>query len=214
MVFPKSAFSASMFFALVFLWASSATSQTTPIQPVQSEFQIVGGFSVGNIHLFGYSDNRQIYPFGVEYDRRVRGSLAGLRLDYVAELLPVVLLNEPAQYKVDGTALTTARQIQYGAGFTPIGARILWRKPGQLQPYLIGKGGILYFRNRVLSTEGTHLQFSAEFGAGVEKAISNRIGFRVAYNDFHFSNGDIGRHNPGIDLMEMQAGLTLRLSRR
>jgi hypothetical protein len=66
----------------------------------------------------------------------------------------------------------------------------------------------------VLSSEGTHLQFSAEFGTGIQKALTNRIGFRLAYNDFHFSNGNIGRHNPGIDFMQAQAGLTWRLGGR
>jgi hypothetical protein len=183
------------------------------LAPVKSEIQIEGGGSVGNVRFFGYAADRRILPFGFEYDRHSFGGFIGCKVDYVAELLPVVLVNEPAKYGVDGTALTSARQWQYGAGFSPLGARMMWRRPGQIQPYLIGKGGAMYFKNRVLSTEGTHMQFSAEYGVGAEKLVNDKMGFRLAYNDFHFSNGDIGRHNPGIDFMELQAGLTLRLWR-
>jgi Lipid A 3-O-deacylase (PagL) len=203
-------------FAVLFaVWAPSATSQPErgPVA-VKSELQLVGGFSVGNIHLFGYADDRQIYPFGLEYDRHSFGGLIGSKVDYVAEFLPVVLVNEPAKYGTDGHALTTDRKIQYGIGLTPVGARMMWRKPGQIQPYLIGKGGVLYFTDRILSSEGSHVQFSGQFGVGIQKALSNRFGYRLAYNDFHFSNGDIARHNPGIDFMEIQAGLTFRLMRR
>lgn len=212
MLSKRTVFSVLGLAALVAAGTRLASPQAAPpVDPVTSEIQIVGGYSVGNLHLFGFSDNRHILPLGAEYDHRLRDGVIGSRLDYVAEFLPVVLLNEPAKYALNGKALTTERRQQYGAGASPAGLRLMWRKPGQYQPYLIAKGGVLYFKDRVLSTEGTHLQWSAEFSAGLEKAISRRFGYRIAYNDFHFSNGDIGRHNPGIDLMEISAGLTVRL---
>jgi opacity protein-like surface antigen len=201
--------------AISFLLAPSCQSQpeSSPA-PVKTEIQIEGGTSVGNFHLFGYSDNRRLTPFGVEYDTHIWGGWLGSKVDYVGELLPVVLLDEPAKYDTSGHAIGTGRQIQYGAGISPIGVRMMWRNTGQFQPYLIGKGGVLYFENRVLSTEGTHMQFSSEFGGGIEKAVTSRIGYRLSYNDFHFSNGDIGRHNPGIDFMYINAALTIRFAKR
>jgi hypothetical protein len=163
--------------ALFVLWTPSASAQTEGgPELVKSEFQFEGGFSVGNIHLFGYSDNRQVYPFGVEFDHRYFPGLGVLHLDYVAEVLPAVLLNEPAQYDVHGHALTTDRKIVYGFGASPVGWRLMFRKPGTIQPYLIGKGGVLYFADRVLSTEGTQVQWSAQFGAGIQRAVTNRMG--------------------------------------
>lgn len=201
--------------ALLILWTPSATSQPEGgPAPAKNEFQAVGGFSVGNLHLFGVSDDRQVYPFGVEFDHKYFPGLGWAHLEYVAEFLPVVLLNEPAEYDIKGHALTSDRKLVYGVGATPIGWRIMFRKPGKIQPYLIGKGGVLYFTDRVLSTEGTHVQWNAQYGLGFQKDVSNRMGFRLAYNDFHFSNGNIGRHNPGIDLMEIQMGVTFRLANR
>lgn len=176
----------------------------------ETELTLEGASSFGNIHLFAAGDDRRINPIGVEYDRHSWGGLLTARVDYVAELLPVVLLNEPAKYDIYGRALTSARQTQYGAGFSPVGVRLLWRRNRAFKPYLIGKGGIVYFENRVLSTEGSHLNFTAQFGAGVEQTLSPRFQLRLGVGDFHMSNGDIVAHNPGIDMMTVSAGLSYR----
>jgi opacity protein-like surface antigen len=182
-------------------------------RPVESEVAVVGGRSVGNIHLFAYAEDRRINPIGLEYDRHSWGGLLTARVDYVAEILPALLLNEPARYGADGKALTTARQTQYGVGISPVGVRLLWRRNKSFKPYLVGKGGIAYFENRVLSTQGTHLNFSAQFGAGVEERLTRRLEMRLGYSDFHLSNGDTGARNPGIDFMYLNCGLAYRLGR-
>jgi Lipid A 3-O-deacylase (PagL) len=181
--------------------------------PANIEIQVEGGESVGNFHLFAFAENRRLRPFGIEYDRQIFGRLFGAEFDYVGEVLPLVLMNEPARYGENSLALTTDRQEQYGAAISPTGFRLIWRKRGQIQPYWNAKGGFLYFKNRVLSTEGTHLNFSAEFSLGVEKALTSRLGFRAGYSDFHVSNGNIARKNPGIDFMYFNAGLTYQLGK-
>ena len=196
--------------------ASAAWSQSEDCEgpgPVKSEIQIEYGESVGNFHLFAYAENRKIHVFGFEYDRHCFGRLFKADFNYIGEVLPLVLIDEPAKYGADGRALTFARQEQYGAGFTPFGLRLLWRRPGRFQPCFNAKGGFLFFQNRVLSSEGTRMNFSAEFSLGIERAITHRVGFRAGYSDFHVSNGNIGRHNPGIDFMDFNSALTLRFDR-
>lgn len=198
-----------------FAAGSIARSQEPPAarSPAHTDIQIESGYSVGNFHLFAYSDNRHILPIGVELNRRIFGHLFRAKLDYVGEVLPVVLLNEPAKYGADGRALTLARKWQYGAGLAPVGFHMIWRKRGLFQPYGIAKGDLFYFQNRVLSTEGTHLQFGSEIGLGVEKALTKRLGFRAGFSDFHLSNGNIGKRNPGIDFMYFSGTLTCRLGK-
>lgn len=179
--------------------------------PVESQIVAEGGSSVGNIHVFAFASDRRIAPLGLEYDRHSWGSFLTARVDYVAEVLPVVLLNEPAQYGADSIALTTARQVKYGFGFSPAGVRLLWRRHAALRPYLIGKGGLLFFPDPVLSPLDGHLSFSAQFGGGVEETLTRRISLRLGYSDFHFSNGGIATRNPGIDFMYFNAGLCFRL---
>src|SRR5579863_602525 len=107
--------------------------------PVESQIVVEGGSSVGNIHVFAFADDRRIAPLGVEYDRHSWGSFLTARVDYVAEVLPMVLLNEPAKYGADSIALTTDRQVKYGFGFSPVGVRLLWRRHAAFGPYLLGK---------------------------------------------------------------------------
>jgi opacity protein-like surface antigen len=186
---------------------------SAPKRSPESEIAFIGGNSVGNVHYFAFADNRRISAFGVEYDRHSFGRLLGSQFDYVAELLPVVLLNEPAQYDVNSLALTKARQIKYGANFAPVGLRMMWRENRSLKLYAVGKGGFMYFKDRVLSSESTKLNFSVQFGVGVEKTLSPRLGLRLGYSDLHFSNGNIARKNPGIDLMYFNAGLAYHFKR-
>lgn len=119
----------------------------------------------------------------------------------------------PAKYGADGHPLTSERQWQYGAGVSPIGFRMIWRRRGGFQLYGIAKGDIFYFHNRVLSTQSTHLQFGSDIGLGVEKAVNARLGFRAGFTDFHVSNGNIGRRNPGIDFMYFTGGVSWRLGK-
>jgi Lipid A 3-O-deacylase (PagL) len=201
----------------VFLLMQTAgwSQQTeTPLKHrAESQVVIEGGSSVGNIHVFAYADNRRVMPFGLEYDRHSWGGLLGARVDYVAEVLPVVLLDEPASYGADSKALTTARQLEYGFGFSPIGVRLLWRRGKCWRPYLMGKGGILVFTHPVLSPGASRLNYNAQFGAGMEKRLTPRIDLRLGYTDFHFSNGDTSQRNPGIDFMYLNAGVVFHLVR-
>ena len=190
---------------------AGAQSRTPEQKPApEAEIAVEGGSSVGNIHVFAYADGRRINPFGVEYDRHSWGGLLGARVDYVAEFLPVVLLNEPAIYGADSRALTTARRTCYGFGLSPVGVRLLWRRNRNFKPYLIGKGGLLYFDNHVLSAAASKLNFSAQFGGGVQTALRPGMDLRLGYTDFHFSNGDDSARNPGIDFMYLNAGLVFR----
>lgn len=181
-----------------------------PKRTPDPQITLEGGSSIGNVHVFAYAEGRRINPIGMEYGRHSWGGLLGARVDYVAEFLPVVLLNEPAVYGADSRALTTARQTHYGVGFSPVGVRLLWRRNGNLKPYLIGKGGLLYFRSHVLSPEASKLNFSAQFGGGLQTALSRGMELRLGCTDFHFSNGDISARNPGIDFMYLNAGLVFR----
>jgi opacity protein-like surface antigen len=185
-------------------------AQSNP-SPVESEISFVGGGSLGHVNLFAYADQRQLDLFGVQYARHSWGSLVTARVDYIAEVLPVVLLNEPKEYGTDSRALTKQRKWVYGAAIAPVGARLLWRRNKRWKPYLIGDGGVLYFKDRVLSTRGTHLNFSAEFGAGVQFRLYPRTQLRLGYSLYHFSNGDIARSNPGLDSNLIYMGLSFDL---
>ncbi len=196
-------------------FASAQAASPAGKRPIESEIAIVSGGSFGAIHVFAFAGDRRINTIGFEYDRNSWGKFLNARVDYVGEILPVVLLDEPAHYGLDSRPLpgTTGRQEQFGAGISPIGVRLRWKPFHSWQPYLVGKGGVLYYENRVLSPLATHMNFSAQFGGGVQRPISPRLNFRFGYSDFHFSNGDITARNPGIDFMYFNAGLSYKLGK-
>lgn len=206
-----------IFIALILLPTilSAQTASPTAKSPVTSEIAITSGGSFGAIHVFAYAGDRRINTIGLEYDRNSWGKFLNARVDYAGEILPVVLLDEPAHYGKDSRPLpgTTGRQEQYGAGIFPIGVRLRWKPYRSWQPYLVGKGGILYYQNRVLSPLASRLNYSAQFGGGVERPVSRRLNLRLGYSDFHFSNGDTTARNPGIDFMFFNAGLSYRLDK-
>jgi hypothetical protein len=130
--------------ALAALWLSGpgvarCAQPERPRAGAHSEIQIESGDSVGNFHLLGFAENRRLRLFGIEYDHPMFGRLFGSEFDYVGEVLPVLLLNEPARYGANSLALTKQRQEQYGAGISPIGFRLIWRMPGQIRPALAAK---------------------------------------------------------------------------
>jgi Lipid A 3-O-deacylase (PagL) len=177
----------------------------------ETEIGIESGTSVGNYVVFGYAEGRSVKPIDIEYDRHEWGRFLTARVDYVAEAMPMLLMNEPAKYGLNTLAEGPARQQVYGGGFYPTGARFLWRYNKKFRPYLIGQGGILYFENHVLSPEGAKLNYSGKFGIGAEEALSPKLDLRIGYSDLHVSNGDTAPHNPGIDFMYLYIGVSYRL---
>jgi hypothetical protein len=196
------------------LWASATATGQQSRPPVQSQIIFESGTSVGNIHLFAYAADRRIIPFGIEYDLRFKDWWRPLHIDYVAEIMPVIFLREPAEFAPDSKPLTTSRQTNYGLGLWPAGFRVYGSHKRRVHPYFIAKGGFLYFGQRPLSQESTKLNFSSQIGGGAEVALNPRLGLRLGFSDFHFSNGNISARNPGIDFMYFNAGLSCRLGRQ
>jgi opacity protein-like surface antigen len=197
---------------ICFIPGLRASAESNPSQ-VESEIGTVGGGSIGNLHIFGFASDRRLEMFGAQYVRHSWGGLLTARVDYLTEVLPVVLLREPKVYGANGMPLTAQRKTVYGAGISPIGVRLLWRRNKAWRPYLMGEGGTLYFKDRVLSTQGTHLNFSGETGAGIEFRTSPQTHLRLGYSWFHFSNGDIAARNPGLDSNFIYAVFSFDLDR-
>jgi Lipid A 3-O-deacylase (PagL) len=181
-------------------------------QPPQSELAVEGMASYGNYRIFASGTDCKLYTSGLEYDRNSWGYFLTARMDYVAELLPFVLLNEPAKADMWGNPESTARQLVPGIGISPIGLRMMWRSKHALKPYLTVKGGVIAFDKKVLSTEATYLNFSLQSGIGVQVRLTQRVDLRLGlFNDFHFSNAFMVPVNPGLDVMNANLALSYHL---
>lgn len=188
--------------------ARPAQAQGDSPTPARREVHLETGVSFGNLRMFAFDDNRALHPVGVEYDRQWIRSVLGGNLEYVSEVLPLIILSGPV-IGPGGQALAGRRKNQYGFGVAPMGFRLLWHTRSGLEPYFGVKTGAAYFKNRVPSFQGTHLQFLAEFSAGAEKAVSNRWSFRAGFSDFHLANATLAHRN-AADFLTFNGGVSYR----
>ena len=178
-------------------------------RPVESELTVEGLASYGHYKIFASGSGCHLYTGGVEYDRHSWGRFLGARVDYVAEVLPLVLLHEAVTSDIWGTPTTPNHHIVPGIGISPIGFRMLWRDHKAIKPYLTAKGGLLVFPQKVLSQEATYVNFSLQSAIGVQVKMNERWDLRLGlFGDFHFSNDFIVPVNPGLDVMNANLGLT------
>jgi hypothetical protein len=181
-------------------------------RPVESELIWEGLASYGNYNLFAIGDMTKLYTSGVEYDRHSWGYFLRARMDYVAEVLPFVLLVEPAVSDYWGNPKSANRKLVPGVGITPIGLRMMWRNNRAIKPYILAKGGMLAFDQKVLSNAASYENFSLQSGFGAQTRLTKRVDLRLGlWGDFHFSNAYIVPTNPGTDVMNANWGICYHL---
>lgn len=193
--------------------ANVAPATANPHSPPESELIFEGLGSFGHFHVFAYSWWSYLDVGGVEYDRHSWGRFLGARRDYVAEILPVAILRQPAKTDVFGDPLTTAHKANYGVGISPAGMRLIWRDGKKWKPYYTVKGGLIVFTKKSLSEYASYQNFSLQQSIGVQFKVNSRWDFRVGFSDFHFSNAFMVPSNPGIDEMAYTGGICYHLAR-
>jgi hypothetical protein len=195
---------------------ASFMAPAAPPEKVESEVILEDMNSFGHFHLFANSWWSYLHTAGVEYDRHSWGRLIGARFDYVAEVLPFVVLKQPAQTNVfggpDGPTLTFKDNA--GLGFSPIGFRLLWRNGKGWMPYYSVKGGLIAFSQKSISEHASYENFSLEQSGGLQFRLTDQWDFRAAYTFFHFSDGFVVPSNPGADMMMYNAAFSYHLRPR
>jgi len=180
--------------------------------PAESELTINGLFSYGNYRPLGSAENCKLYYGAIEYDRHSWGRFLGARMDYVAELLPVLILIQPTKLDIYGDTLSRSRSIVPGVGFSPIGFRLLWFDHKAVRPFVIGKLGAVAFSQKAFSQKATYENFSMQGGFGLQIKMTQRTDLRLGlFNFFHISNAFITPVDPGLDVMSSTFGVTYHL---
>lgn len=189
---------------------SEAPSQATPESEITPEAMV----SYGDWRILAGGHDCKLYTAGAEYARHSWGHLVWARFDYLGEVLPVVILNEPAKADIWGNPRSMQRKIVPGFGFSPIGFRLMWLENRRVRPYFAMKGGVLAFPDKVLNTNASYVNLSLQEAIGVQADVSPRVALRFGlFSDFHFSDAFVVPVNPGLDVMNANLGVTYRLSR-
>lgn len=143
--------------------------------------------------------NSRMYELEWRYSRLVyaRGPIA---VRWVAEIVPAVVLGDP--HYPGGQ-----RHYAYGGGGSPIGAQVNWIRYRRLEPFITAGGGALYFNRKMM--EGTHFNFTAQWGAGVQLFSSNRKrSFDAGFKYHHVSNANLANVNHGMDSAMLFVGVS------
>jgi hypothetical protein len=179
-------------------------------KPPESELIFEGQGSFGNYKIFAAGTDSKLFSSGVEYERHSWGHFLGAQVYYVGEFLPFLLLDEPSKLDYYGNAHSTSKQLVPGIGVVPIGFRLLWLHDRAIKPYMMGKGGIFGFTQKVLSPHATYEDFTLHSEVGVQIRMTRKVDLRMGVGDVHFSNAFIAPSNPGLDVMSYDGAICYR----
>ena len=88
--------------------------KTAPGYSPQRELIYEGMTSFGSYEPFGVARNVKLNTVGVEYDRELHTRLFHARLDYVTEVLPVVILTQSLHTDFWGDSIGAAQKTVHG----------------------------------------------------------------------------------------------------
>jgi hypothetical protein len=183
--------------------------------PVESELAVTTMIPMGDYRMFSATVRCNAWTAGVEYDRHSWGRLLRAQFDYVAEVIPVLILSEPAKSDFWGNPRSPNQQLVPGVSISPFGFRTLWRGNRAIRPYVIGKFGTAVFTQKALSLNASYANFNVQADFGILFKMTDRIDLRVdPFVFFHVSNGYLAQSNPGMDELATKIGISYHLGKR
>jgi hypothetical protein len=182
---------------------------------VESEIAVTGMVPFGDVRMYSATVRCNAWTIAVEYDRHSFGHLLGARVDYVAEMIPFMLLSQPAVSDFWGNAKSPYQELVPGVSISPIGFRFLWFNGKRVRPFLTGKTGIAAFTKKAMSPNASYANSNTQGEMGVEIRVSDRVDLRlVPIMLFHVSNAYLAASNPGMDELASKFGVSFHLGKR
>jgi hypothetical protein len=184
-------------------------------KPVLSEIAVTGMIPAGDYRLYSATIRCNAWTVGVEYDRHSWGYFLKSQFDYVVEVIPFLLLSEPAKADFWGNPKSPNQQLVPGVSISPFGFRMLWRSSKAVRPYVTGKLGAVVFPQKVLSPAASYANFNVQADFGILFKMTERVDLRVdPFVFFHVSNGYLAASNPGMDELATKIGISYHLGGR
>ncbi len=92
---------------------------------------------------------------------------------------------------------------------SPLFGKLTFLADSRLRPFIEGGEGIVYTDLRKQRL-GTRVQFSSQFGGGLEYQINDGLAFTIAARIRHISNAGMASSNPGMTAAMGLIGFTFR----
>lgn len=220
--FKKNDFSAEKKFAanpaekIPFQRTAAGKNSSDTSDPEQ--YQLLRGEKELNVE-FGYSPFQPTFFAEKEYDTsgrsfgminlrwgRVIGTVKGVTYEYQIEATPIAIAfkNEVVNPDFQSAQTTpnvppTIRRTTYGAGFSPLGFRFLFRPKKRLKPFAASHGGFAFFNNPVPQPGSLTFALVGDFGGGLQYQITGNKAINLGYKYSHISNGNFSDINPGYN---------------
>lgn len=107
----------------------------------------------------------------------------------------------------------TVRRTSWGVGIQPVNFRFLFLPKSRVKPFAQVGAGFLLTSKAVPVPYSQPLNFTGDFGGGIQYFTSRRRAVTFGYKYFHISNGNVGgkEHNPGYNANVFYFGYSIFL---
>ena len=178
----------------------------------EKEFSWFGGVSPFNPSNFSGPKEYDVYGRDLHMTTfrfgRVLGTKGFITYQYFFSASPLAVFTKnevknPAFISKEKTpdAAPTIRQTTWGFGVQPLNFRFMFLPDSRIKPFAQVGAGILITNKAVPVPVSKPLNFTGEFGGGIQYFTSRRKAVTFGYKYFHISNGNIGGkiNNPGYN---------------
>ena len=172
-----------------------------------NEYGVWGGGSFSAPTLIGTTERVRLGLVAFRY-ARVLARGENLALKYTLDAVPVASMSFPS-FETTAAGTRGVRKTITGAGLSPVGFQLNFRRRERVQPFAQGSGGFLYFGERVPDARGAQFNFTADFGGGVQWKTGARRAWTLGYRYHHVSNGYRADVNPGFDSNLFYVGFSI-----
>jgi hypothetical protein len=196
-------------FALLFFVPKSAAQQTSDVENRRNEFGIWGAISFDATTLIGKTPDARFGNIGLRYGR-ILAANQDLAFSWTIDAVPVAVLSTSRITLIPGSITPQrTRDYTYGAGLSPIGLKLNFRRSQTVQPFVSGTAGFIFFSKVVPEPGAARFNFTYDFGGGIQIVRDSGRAFTFGYKYQHISNGYHAPVNPGVDVQMLYAGFSI-----
>jgi hypothetical protein len=172
-----------------------------------NEYGVWGGGSFSSPTVIGTTERVRLGLVAFRY-ARVLARGENMALKYTLDAVPVAAMSFPS-FETTAGGVREVRKTITGAGLSPVGFQVNFRRRERVQPFAQVSGGFLYFGERVPTSGGAQFNFTGDFGGGVQWKTGARRAWTAGYRYHHISNGYRADANPGFDSNLFYVGFSI-----
>ncbi len=184
----------------------------------RNEWSVWSGVSFGSPAgtFIGATRDREFFILSLQYARRIIGNRV-VTLEYTLDFIPVAVVTKNPKVDLssrrvftgDGRGhIATGVSPVYGFGIAPVGFKFHLLQGRHARVFISGSGGFLAFEENVPHPDARKLNFTFDFGGGVQILANSHWGVSLGYKLHHLSNANTADVNPGLDASIFYIGIS------